>query len=346
MTDWFIRQLWYDDNFGWTYIPSNGNSGGILTIWDSSRFDKLDERLGFNNITVSLSNRINGFQWELSNVYSPCEHERRTEFWQDMYEVRNWRTGPICITGDMNAVRASEERNRGVGDSRNTAMLNNFILEFELIDQPLIGGSFTWSINQPYFKFDRVWIEHKDFAQNVKLWWETLTYSGSASTRFFLKFRNLKHLIKPWKKQEYGHICRDKNELTTRIHELNILEETFTLLHNEMEERTSCKLKLRNIEAVEAKKRHLRSKQNDFRWGDSNTRYFHSMASAGKKRNTIAKIQFADDTLIFIDATVEEVRRIFIILAVFETITGLKLNLDKSTMISVGAGGVIEDLSR
>ncbi|XP_026451055.1 uncharacterized protein LOC113351248 [Papaver somniferum] len=60
----------------------------------------------------------------------------------------------------------------------------------------------------------------------------------------------------------------------------------------------------------------------------------------------ISHLQFSDDTLIFIDAGVEEVRRLLIILAVFETIIGLKLNLEKSTMISVGEDVVIEVLSR
>lgn len=60
----------------------------------------------------------------------------------------------------------------------------------------------------------------------------------------------------------------------------------------------------------------------------------------------ISHLQFADDTLIFLDPSVEEVRHPFIILTVFETITGLKLNLDKSTMISVGADGIIDALAR
>ncbi|XP_026442185.1 uncharacterized protein LOC113341576 [Papaver somniferum] len=60
----------------------------------------------------------------------------------------------------------------------------------------------------------------------------------------------------------------------------------------------------------------------------------------------ISHLQFADDTLIFIDASVKEVRRLFIILSIFESLTGLNLNLDKSTMVSVGADDIIEDLAK
>ncbi|XP_026437189.1 uncharacterized protein LOC113335304 [Papaver somniferum] len=318
MTDWFVRQLWYDENFGWAYVPSNGYSGGILTIWDSSRLEKLDEIFGMNNITSLFSTRANNFQWDIYNVYSPCDYEPRRDFWQNMAEVREWWTSPICIAGDMNAIHSNEQRNHGDGDSRNTATLNSYILDNELIDQPLIGGAYTWSNNQvdpllcrldrflfshdfeeafpnalqvvltrtisyhnpilvisepilpskPYFKLDRLWLEHKDLARNVQMWWGRLSYTGSASTRFFLKLQNLKHLIKPWRKQHYGHVSRDRNDLTARIHEFNILEETVRLQHNQVEERTQYKLKLRNIEVMEAKKWNLRSKQNNFLGGE------------------------------------------------------------------------------
>ncbi|XP_026420565.1 uncharacterized protein LOC113316618 [Papaver somniferum] len=59
----------------------------------------------------------------------------------------------------------------------------------------------------------------------------------------------------------------------------------------------------------------------------------------------ISHLQFSDDTLIFIDTSVEEVRRLLIILAVFETLTGLKLNLEESIMISIGVEEVINFLA-
>ncbi|XP_026459405.1 uncharacterized protein LOC113360071 [Papaver somniferum] len=60
----------------------------------------------------------------------------------------------------------------------------------------------------------------------------------------------------------------------------------------------------------------------------------------------ISHLQLTYDTLVFIDASAEEVRRLLIILEVFETLTGLKLNFDKSTMISVGADEVTDILAR
>ncbi|XP_026451416.1 uncharacterized protein LOC113351689 [Papaver somniferum] len=58
--------------------------------------------------------------------------------------------------------------------------------------------------------------------------------------------------------------------------------------------------------------------------------------------NVISHLQFADDILIFLDATSDEVTKIFIILFIFETLTGMKLKLE----ISVGVDEVVEVLAK
>ncbi|XP_026385064.1 uncharacterized protein LOC113280686 [Papaver somniferum] len=62
--------------------------------------------------------------------------------------------------------------------------------------------------------------------------------------------------------------------------------------------------------------------------------------------NMISHLQFADDTVLFIDAKEDEVTRLFVILSMFESLAGMKLNLDKSTMISFGANDVIGELAK
>ncbi|XP_026416673.1 uncharacterized protein LOC113312130 [Papaver somniferum] len=49
----------------------------------------------------------------------------------------------------------------------------------------------------------------------------------------------------------------------------------------------------------------------------------------------IYHLQFADNTIIMINATREEVRRLLVILLMFEVLTGLKLNLEKISMTSI-----------
>ncbi|XP_026377780.1 uncharacterized protein LOC113272090 [Papaver somniferum] len=63
-----------------------------------------------------------------------------------------------------------------------------------------------------------------------------------------------------------------------------------------------------------------------------------------EERTVISHLLFADDTNIMINATTHEVRRLFIILLMFEVLTGLKLNLEKISMTSIGADDLVEDL--
>ncbi|XP_026428327.1 uncharacterized protein LOC113324223 [Papaver somniferum] len=359
---------------------------------------------------------------------------------------------------------------------------------------------------KPYFIFENGWLVHKDFLKKVEEWWGVMEFQGQANFVFFKKLQNLKYFLKNWSREEFGGVKKEKLELTKKIELLDVMEETHKLTKEQFEDRTRCLLRLRSIKSMEARKWQARAKQNEFKWGDSNTSYFNRIASAKKKRNTIAKLdidgveleenlemekafsveeifdvvkhfgankapgpdgvgnrlkrvmhklvsefqgafikgkqildgaliagecvdsrmkskipgllckidmekafdnvawsallrimqkhgfgrrwiswikwcvstshisvlvngaytekfkptkgfqveeegtvishlQFADDTLIFVDANVEEVRRLFLILTSFECLTGMKLNLEKSSMISVGVDEVIGDLA-
>lgn len=71
MFSWFIRQLWFDADFGMEYIPSQGaagNSGCLLTIWDNSKLELLDKRMGVNFISCLFKVRSDGFKFILTNA--------------------------------------------------------------------------------------------------------------------------------------------------------------------------------------------------------------------------------------------------------------------------------------
>lgn len=114
-------------------------------IWDNSTLELLDKILGINSISCLLIFRYMGFKFILTNTYSPCDYNERGVFWGDLAAIRQWSNEAWCFFGDLNAVRSDAERNRVGGDTRNMGFLNDFIMEQELIDLPLHGGSFTWS---------------------------------------------------------------------------------------------------------------------------------------------------------------------------------------------------------
>ncbi|XP_026383898.1 uncharacterized protein LOC113279419 [Papaver somniferum] len=60
----------------------------------------------------------------------------------------------------------------------------------------------------------------------------------------------------------------------------------------------------------------------------------------------VTHLQFADVTLIFLDAKEEMVENLVMILQVYESITGLRVNLKKSTVISIGADQKVHEISK
>lgn len=67
-----IKQIWENEAFDWRAINACGRSGGLITIWDSEIIECLDSIDGAFSLNCIMSNRSDGFQWTLSNVYGPC----------------------------------------------------------------------------------------------------------------------------------------------------------------------------------------------------------------------------------------------------------------------------------
>ncbi|XP_026453657.1 uncharacterized protein LOC113354641 [Papaver somniferum] len=59
----------------------------------------------------------------------------------------------------------------------------------------------------------------------------------------------------------------------------------------------------------------------------------------------VSHLQFADDTLVFLDAKEEEAENLVLILQSFEAITGLSVNLSKSVVISIGADHKVDAIA-
>ena len=57
-----------------SFLPSNGASGGLLTAWNDSI---LDGEVIFQNkycLSVQFTNKLSNQIWILSNIYAPCTH--------------------------------------------------------------------------------------------------------------------------------------------------------------------------------------------------------------------------------------------------------------------------------
>ena len=128
-----------------TYIPSRGASGGLLTVWNSSIFSgtmvvQEDFALG-----IQFTSTISAQAWTLYNIYGPCTGPTRDEFTQWIYD-RDIQTNEYCLfLGDFNYIRYPSNRNDGAGNINNMMDFNAAISQLALVEIPLKGRSFTWS---------------------------------------------------------------------------------------------------------------------------------------------------------------------------------------------------------
>jgi exonuclease III len=141
----FIRKFAPKRFDSFDYIPSDGASGGILLLWNSSVFSgTVIDKQSFA-ITANFRSVHNSNTWTLSTVYGPCQKPERSEFiqWfraQQISDEDDW-----LFVGHFNFYRSLEDRNRPGGNLQDTFVFNDAIGQLGLVEIPLKGRAYTWS---------------------------------------------------------------------------------------------------------------------------------------------------------------------------------------------------------
>jgi len=139
--------IWDGKPVAYSYCPSLGASGGLLTLWDSLEVEVWSSNSFVHVLSIHGRFISSNEEFHLFNVYAPCNGNDRQELWESLSSrLQVLRGKKVCVCGDFNAVRCREERqsvsaSRGVVDF---GPFNNFIDENGLCDLPLCGRNFTW----------------------------------------------------------------------------------------------------------------------------------------------------------------------------------------------------------
>ncbi|GJZ12510.1 RNA-directed DNA polymerase, eukaryota [Tanacetum coccineum] len=148
----FVKRMWYDNNFGFAQVNSDGRSGGIITIWDSNIF--IGTHAAGEEGFLAVVGKWKGVEG-LLNVYGPRDEYKRLELWNRLSNVLGTRDVVWCIFGDFNEVRCPEERMNSQYNDRSARKFNEFIRECELIDVPM-GGRRFMRISDDGLKFSKL----------------------------------------------------------------------------------------------------------------------------------------------------------------------------------------------
>ncbi|KAL8531531.1 hypothetical protein ACS0TY_008214 [Phlomoides rotata] len=120
------KTIWRNRSFDWSFMEAEGNSGGILTIWNTEVFLKVSEWYCRGMIVVNGRWLEDGSSCSIINVYAPNNSAQGGELWELIHSlVKQYRSEMVCIIWDFNAIREENERACGA-NSCNIRDMENF----------------------------------------------------------------------------------------------------------------------------------------------------------------------------------------------------------------------------
>jgi exonuclease III len=130
------------------YVASKGNTGGIITIWKSSRFSGHTLFKNHFSLKIELTSTFFGSKWILSNIYAPCTPEGRQDFRSWFNEIDMPIDQEWLLVGDFNMYIRQSDRNRNGGNIQNILDFNNAISNLRLKELKLFGNKYRWANKQ------------------------------------------------------------------------------------------------------------------------------------------------------------------------------------------------------
>ncbi|XP_071723686.1 uncharacterized protein [Rutidosis leptorrhynchoides] len=141
--DNWVHFLWGNDNCGYIQKEANGNSGGMLLIWDTNSF--VVESGTKSEYFLAIRGKWRGFGHEsiIINVYGPHKDAKKKEMWWSLENLIKSIDSAWVVCGDFNEVRNQSDRLNCVFHPSRANRFNDFISMTNLIDIPINGKRFT-----------------------------------------------------------------------------------------------------------------------------------------------------------------------------------------------------------
>ncbi|GJR76960.1 putative RNA-directed DNA polymerase [Tanacetum coccineum] len=307
----WVEELWGSRGFGLTQLSANGNSSGILLIWDSSSISFKDVRGDERFVAVKGEWKGRVGDVFLGCIYGPHVGSQKMSLWNRLLGVMGGWIGAWCLFGDSNVVRRSSDRLNSQVCFREMEEFNDFINVAKLIEVPM--GSSLWghlsvvaldrklsdhclivlkdidldSGPKPFRTFD-IWLEDSDIGSVVETTWNLEVRSNRLDCRFRDKLKNVKMTLRKWSKERFGAPKERIEAYKKEAMRWELEAENRILDENE------------RATWMEARKQWV-TKENEFgnmlgqkdrvKWdveGDENSKFFHAFI---KRRNNKSNIR-------------------------------------------------------
>nr|GEX40755.1 RNA-directed DNA polymerase, eukaryota [Tanacetum cinerariifolium] len=134
-----LQAVWGNSNFEFASKNSKGKSGGIISIWDPSKFTLQKSVDGDGFLALSGTRHSPDTFCNIIVVYDPqCLHKKK-KLWHDLRKLYMDFDSLTIIMGDFNEVRADTERLGTTFCHQGAINFNDFISSSGLFDLSLCG---------------------------------------------------------------------------------------------------------------------------------------------------------------------------------------------------------------
>ncbi|GJV30474.1 putative RNA-directed DNA polymerase, partial [Tanacetum coccineum] len=146
-----------------TLHRSQGNSGGIIAIWDNSMFKGnrvIHNEEGFLAIFGEWLHI--GMVCLMIVVYAPQDGNKKCCLWNRLLHLIHDFHDMVIVLGDFNEVRSECERSGSLFCKKGAKLFNEFISKADLVDLPMGGRKFTRMDKHgtKLSKIDRILMSH------------------------------------------------------------------------------------------------------------------------------------------------------------------------------------------
>ncbi|KAL4297450.1 hypothetical protein GQ457_12G002520 [Hibiscus cannabinus] len=129
VSEMLIRSIWWIDSFKYAFSPSVGLSGGIIVVWEMSKF-VVSNVCGDSRFVLDSGVWIaENWRFGMMAVYASCLLVDQLVFWQSLVTLLGSLGFTGVLWGDFNVVLFVAKRRNCLGDGRRMVAFKEFIEE-------------------------------------------------------------------------------------------------------------------------------------------------------------------------------------------------------------------------